>query len=172
MTDMLFSDRLRLEPFAEKHLTETYVSWLNDPEVTRFSEQRFRIHTLQSCREYASAVAASADELWAIVIDADARHIGNIVAHIDMNHRVTDIGIMVGERPVWGQGFGYEAWDRVVSHLLQERAMRKVTAGTLACNKAMLSIMQRSGMVEEGRRIRQQIVDGKEVDVIYFGRFA
>ena len=39
-----------LRPFEAQDITETYVGWLRDPEVTRFSNQRFREHTLQTCR--------------------------------------------------------------------------------------------------------------------------
>ena len=64
---VLESERLRLEPFAERHLTPVYVSWLNDPDVTRYSEQRFRAHTIESCRDYVSAFENSANSLWAII---------------------------------------------------------------------------------------------------------
>ena len=43
---VLETPRLRLEPFAEAHLTERYVRWLGDPAVMKYSEQRFRTHTL------------------------------------------------------------------------------------------------------------------------------
>ena len=36
--------RLQIIPFREEYLTERYVSWLNDPEVVRFSDQRHRQH--------------------------------------------------------------------------------------------------------------------------------
>ena len=44
----LTTPRLRLDPFQQVDITEPYLSWLNDPEVTRFSNQRFRQHTAES----------------------------------------------------------------------------------------------------------------------------
>jgi RimJ/RimL family protein N-acetyltransferase len=50
--------------------------------------------------------------------------------------------------------------------------MRKVTAGTMAINEPMLRIMYASGMVEEGRRKRQFLVDGAEIDAVLVALFA
>jgi ribosomal-protein-alanine N-acetyltransferase len=54
---------------------------------------------------------------------------------------------------------------------LADGGMRKVTAGTLDCNGAMLRLMEKSGMHHEGSRRRQEIVDGREHDILYFARF-
>jgi RimJ/RimL family protein N-acetyltransferase len=50
--------------------------------------------------------------------------------------------------------------------------MRKVTAGTMVVNEPMLRIMYTSGMVEEGRRRRQFLFDGTEIDAILVALFA
>ena len=42
----IFSERLTLEPFSEKFLTDQYVSWLNNKIVNAYSEQRHNYHTL------------------------------------------------------------------------------------------------------------------------------
>lgn len=76
---VLRTSRLRLEPFAEPHLTERYVGWLNDPDVVRFSEQRHRRHTLASCEAYWRSFEGTPNHFWAIVADdASLGHIGNI----------------------------------------------------------------------------------------------
>ena len=50
--------------------------------------------------------------------------------------------------------------------------MRKVTAGTMAENKSMLAVMRDVGMIEEGRRLRQFLFEGREVDMVYGALFA
>ena len=47
-----------------------------------------------------------------------------------------------------------------------------MTAGTLACNRAMLSVAGRSGMAREGVRRAQELVDGEPTDIVHFARFA
>jgi [ribosomal protein S5]-alanine N-acetyltransferase len=160
--------RLRIVPFSEAYLSPHYVNWLNDPEVVRYSEQRHKRHTLESCRQYWQSFQDSPHFFWAITtVDKEVGHIGNINAYIDENNLIASVGIMIGERRVWGRGYGLEAWMAVCHHLLSARGIRKVTAGTLALNKGMLKIMEKSGMVPDGRWHRHCIVEGEEVDVIF-----
>jgi RimJ/RimL family protein N-acetyltransferase len=164
--------RLRIVRFAEEHLTPRYIGWLNDPDVTRFSEQRHVAHTLESCRQYWQSFDGIADSFWAIVArNATLGHLGNISVHANRRHGVADLGILIGERSVWGQGYGTEAWRAMCDHLFTNGLTRKITAGTLATNVGMLEIMRKVGMVDDGRRIRQQVEGGAEVDVVHGALF-
>jgi RimJ/RimL family protein N-acetyltransferase len=62
--------------------------------------------------------------------------------------------------------------DGVCRYLMYDIGIRKITAGTLAVNKGMLRIMEKSGMVADVRWIRHCLVDGKEVDVIFAALFS
>lgn len=164
--------RLRIIPFSEKYLTPRYVGWLNDPMVVRYSEQRHKKHTLESCRQYLRSFADTPHYFWAMTaINPSTGHIGNITAHIDKMNSVADIGILIGECNIWGKGYGLEAWVAVCNYLLRDVGIRKVTAGTIASNTGMIRIMEKARMVADGRRIRQCVVDGLEVDIIYTALF-
>lgn len=164
--------RLRIVPFSETYLTMNYVNWLNDPEVVRFSEQRHFSHTIESCRLYWLSYFKTPHFFWAIVVPGDQLgHIGNINAYIDEKNLLADVGILIGEKAAWRQGYGLEAWKAVCNFLLKVADMRKVTAGTLADNKGMLRIMQGCGMVADGRRVRHYIFEGKETDIIHMALF-
>lgn len=170
MTDgvNLQTARLKLVPFSERHVTNRYVGWLNDPEVVRYSEQRHRRHTINSCRLYLQSHSGNPNYFWAIeALDTALGHIGNIGVTVDRPNRVGDIAIILGERTVWGRGYGVEAWSAVCRYLLSDGGLRKVSAGTMACNKGMLGIIRKVGMVEECRRPRQFLVEGKEIDLVY-----
>jgi [ribosomal protein S5]-alanine N-acetyltransferase len=165
--------RLRIVPFSEVHLTPRYVGWLNDPEVVRYSEQRHRAHTIESCREYWRSFAGTPHRFWAILVSAGPLgHIGNINAYVDGKNLAADVGILIGEKGAWRRGYGLEAWRAVCGYLLETAALRKVTAGTMAANKGMLRIMEKSGMVDDGRRIRQCLFESREVDVVHGALFS
>lgn len=172
ITDTIVTSRLVLSPFSEEYLTQRYVNWLNDPLVTRYSEQRHKTHTLNSCRTYWKSVDDSPNGFWAISQkNSDTSHIGNMTAHIDPANGVADLSILIGERSCWGQGFGLEAWTAVCSHLCSCAGVRKITAGTMAENQQMLTIMRRSGMHHEATLKRQFRFDGREVDAILMAFF-
>ncbi|MDP6951548.1 MAG: GNAT family N-acetyltransferase, partial [Alphaproteobacteria bacterium] len=154
------------------HLAERYVGWLNDPEVVRYSEQRHHRHSMESCRRYVRAMADAGNPLWAIIaVDPALGHIGNISANLDLNNRICDVTILIGERSAWGRGLGREAWTAVCDFMLGPGAMRKVVGGAMAANRAMIRIMERSAMQPDGSRPRHYLLDGVETDVVYFARY-
>jgi RimJ/RimL family protein N-acetyltransferase len=163
--------RLRLRPFGEADIDAAYLGWLNDPVVTRYSNQRFRRHDGDTARAYLATFAGSSNLFLSIRRRDDDRAIGTLTAYLSPHHGTADVGIMIGDRDAWGKGYGQEAWDLLIGHLLTRPEIRKVTAGTLACNAAMIRLAERSGMGLEGRRRDQEIVDGTPVDILYFGRF-
>lgn len=171
LLDELKLDRGRVVRFAERHLTEHYVGWLNDPEVVRYSEQRHRRHTLDSCRAYFESFARSPHHFLAIEAERHG-HVGNIGVTIDEPNAVADVSIIVGEKAVWGTGIASEAWCAIVQVLIREGQIRKVTAGTMAVNEPMLRLMARSGMTVEATRKRQALWEGQEVDMVYAAIFA
>lgn len=157
---------LRIEPFTEQHLTLRYVGWLNDPEVVRFSEQRFKTHSLESCRDYMQSFENTANYFWALVIrDANLGHIGNMTAYVDSDQMIADLGIMIGEKKIWAQGYGLEAW-LAVSQYLFESGITKVTAGTLSVNSRMLALMRRSGMGDDIYIPRESLFEGRAIDIV------
>lgn len=164
--------RLRLRPFTGTDIDECYVGWLRDPEVVRYSNQRFKQHDLDSCRRYLEGFAGT-DNLFASVrtLDCD-RAIGTMTAYRNRHHGTADMGILVGARDVWGRGYGQEAWNAMLDWLIALPGMRKVTCGTLACNEGMLRLARRSGMQHEATRRAQELVDGVPVDMLLFARFA
>jgi [ribosomal protein S5]-alanine N-acetyltransferase len=169
---ILDTPQLRIIPFSGEHLTPRYVGWLNDPEVVRYSEQRHRVHTLETCRRYFESFTGTPHYFWAVLVkDSPRGHIGNLNAHIDPENRLADVGILIGERTAWRMGYGLEAWRAVCAYLLGEAGMRKVTAGAMAANAAMLQIMRNSGMMEDGRRARHYLLNGGEVDVVHVALF-
>ena len=167
---VLETPNLRLLPFADAHLTDTYIGWLGDAEVTRYSEQRHRSHDRASCAAFVASFTGTPSMLWAIET-RDGRHLGNLHADVDAANAVADLAIMLGERDARGRGLGLEAWRAVLDHLLGPGRMRKVTAGCMAVNAPMLALMEKSGMTVEGRLTRQFLWRGREVDLVKACKF-
>ena len=173
MPPVLETSRLVLQPFPDDLLTDTYVGWLNDPDVVRFSEQRHMTHTLESCRDFIASFTGTPHGLWAIRDKTRGRrHIGNISTDVDPRTGTGDIRILIGDRAAWGTGLGAEAWMAVMAHLFNDLGLAQVTAGTLAGNTGMLKVMEKSGMRETHRRPGPTPIDGRTMDMIYACRRA
>lgn len=159
---------VELRSFAPENLTESYLAWLCDPQLMRFSNQRFRTHNIDSCRAYLASFA-STDNLF-IAIYHKGTFIGTMTAYRSAVHGTADIGLLIGSG-VQGKGLGKDAWATLMAHLLAT-GTRKVTGGTLRCNAAMLRIMQGCGMQADGVRVNQELVDGVAHDMLHFAKFA
>lgn len=166
----LTSSRVRLEPFRLSDIAPAYLGWLNDPEVVRFSNQRFRHHDTATARIYLQSFDDTDNLFLAIRTTDGGTMIGTMTAYVDNRHGTADLGLLIGERTVWGQGLGLAAWQLLSDALLTCPGIRKITAGTLGCNVGMLRIMQRSGMMVEGVRRQQELVDGQPQDMHLYGR--
>lgn len=167
----LIGTKVELRSFNESCITADYLSWLNDPQVLRFSNQRFRQHTRESCLRYLATFDATPHYFLAIHDRESGDMIGTMTAYVNENHGTADMGILVGNRSVWGQGIGCDAWSTLMAYLLNVRGLRKVTGGTLACNVGMIKIMERSGMQLEAIRKAQEIVEGNPQDALYYAKF-
>ncbi|MEM6474682.1 MAG: GNAT family N-acetyltransferase [Pseudomonadota bacterium] len=168
----LSGEKVRLRRFGPDDITDAYIGWLRDPEVTRFSNQRFRTHTRASCEAFLASFSDSPNLFISIRDAASDTAIGTMTAYRNPVHGTCDVGIMIGNRDYWGGGYGQEAWNLLTNWLLNEGGVRKLTAGCLAANGAMVTLMERSGMVSDGVRKRQELLDGEPADIVHYARFA
>jgi ribosomal-protein-alanine N-acetyltransferase len=166
----LSGECVALRPFSQSDINADYLAWLNDPITMQYSNQRFYQHDFASATRYLASFNGS-DNLFVAIDDKVGLRLGTMTAYVSPQHGTADLGILIGERKVWGQGLGLDAWRTLMKCLFQ-RGIRKVTGGTVDCNAAMLAIFSKSDMQPEGRRKRQEIIEGKEHDILLYARFA
>jgi ribosomal-protein-alanine N-acetyltransferase len=164
-------ERLYLREVCPEDVGEAYHRWLNDPEVTQYTESRFFPNSVARLREYVARFAADRDNLFlAIVLRQDGRHIGNIkLGPINWIHRTGDIGIVIGERECRGHGYGPEAIRLLTDHAFRVLNLRRVTAGCYATNVASVKAFLKAGWRQESVRPRQYWSGDRYVDEILLG---
>jgi RimJ/RimL family protein N-acetyltransferase len=166
------TNRLLITSFTERHLSSRYVGWLNDPDVIQFSEQRHKSHNVESCRLYWQSFHNTPNYFWAIEeVKYGYGHIGNINAYVNKIHNIADVGIMIGDKRLWRNNYGLEAWIAVFKFLFRQLNLRKITAGAISVNFAMLNMMKKAGMVPDGIRGKQFIFNDQEVDIVHYAIF-
>ena len=151
MMRMIFSDicnqEVKISPFADHHLTEKYVAWLNDPDVVRYSEQRHKTHTLKSSVDYHNATINTNNYVLAIEKRGEnPLHIGNLRVLINTEYNWASLSIMIGDKSCWGTGIGGRAWTLMLDTLLNTFNFRMGVAGTMEVNEPMINLMKSSGM--------------------------
>ena len=164
-------DRVYLRKVSPDDVNEAYCRWMNDPTTNRFLESRFCPHSIETLREY--VVNKQGDNLnafFAIVLSNRDRHIGNIkLGPVDPNHRLADIGILIGEKDCWGKGYASEAISLIVDYAFNILNLHKVTAGCYAPNKGAIRAFEKTGFVQEGVRKAHCFFEGAYVDDVLLG---
>lgn len=168
---ILRGNKVLLRPFTKFDIDASYIGWLNDPDVVRFSNQRFLVHNQESCMRYLASFDGSTNMFMSARRLTDDRPIGTLTAYVSSHHGTVDVGIMIGDKSVCGLGYGQDAWDSLTNWLLGREDIRKLTAGTLACNYGMIKIMEHSGMRLEAVRKAQEIVEGRPMDILYYAKY-
>lgn len=175
MTPILQTERLHLSRYVAGFVRDRHVEWLNDPDVVRYSEQRHKQHTEASQHKYLNELPGGS-HIWLIRLGEESlgdvcpgTHIGTITAYIDEPNRLANMGIMIGEKEAWGQGYGLEAWTAVMDWLFTKAGIRKIEAGMMVENFPMKSICSRADMVYDGYRREHFLLDGRPVDLVYYG---
>ena len=160
-----------LQPFLKSDISSEYISWLNDPDIVRYSNQRFIRHTKKSCDEFFVNFNNGSNLFLSIKSLNDNQLIGTMTVYVYTHHKLVDIGIMLGQKSLWRQGYAQDAWDTLLDWLIDNQGIRKVIAGTMSCNRAMINIFERSGMRLEATLPRQELLDGEAFDIQFYAKY-
>jgi len=98
-------DRIYLCEIRLSDVNQTYVNWLNDPEVNQYLETRHEMQTLNSVQEYVEKMVEKENELlFSICLKKNDIHIGNIkLGPINLIHKYAEISLFIGDKNEWGK---------------------------------------------------------------------
>ena len=148
---------LTLRPLREEDITERYLEWFRDPEVTRYLDAHdiTREDAIEHLRRSGQYVFA---------IEVDGVHIGNVkVGPLDQRHGLADLVTVIGDRDYWGKGYATEVVQQAME-IAWSLGVRKLAAGIHGDNVGSLKAYLRAGFVAEGRLADHYMVDGKPQD--------
>ncbi len=83
--------------------------------------------------------------------------------------RTAQLGIVIGDKRYWGQGYGREAVNLLVDYAFRYRNFRRVWLWVHADNERAIRAYRACGFAEEGRLREHMYSNGRYVDVVYMG---
>lgn len=97
----------------------------------------------------------------------DGRAIGRVdLFEIDRLNGSAALGIEIGERELWGKGYGTDAVDALLDFAFGELRLERVWLGTAANNPRAQRSYAKSGFVEEARLRNAYVERGGMIDEI------
>ena len=171
--------RLVIRDIELKDISDEYIAWLNNPEVTKFLEVRFVKQTRERVEEFVkskfknteSSKAVIYSEHFGVYDNGGARLVGTVtLPTIKSNHLSTDISFVIGHPAARGNGYGAEAVHGVVYYSFKHGGLKKLWAGYYDGHIASAKVLAKNGFRVEGRILDEFInCEGKRVDHVLVG---
>ncbi len=79
------------------------------------------------------------------------------------------MGIGIGEREYWGNGYGTDAMRAILHFAFTELNLYRVSLNVFEYNPRAIRSYEKAGFVAEGRQRQVLNRDGRRWDVIYMG---
>lgn len=166
---------VELKPLQRGHIKQI-VEWRNDPEVAYWAtgsdpiweftteeeaDKSFSWHLEHSSRYDTCEFAVYTLE-GVFIGFADYRD-------VDRVKRSCSIGITIGNRNYWGEGYGTEAIRLLVKYLFERLNLRRIQLDTWSGNERALKAYSKCGFKTEGTLRENEFVRGKYYDTIIMG---
>jgi RimJ/RimL family protein N-acetyltransferase len=103
-------------------------------------------------------------------IEADGKFIGQCALfNLQETDRTCELGIAIGDKAYWGQGYGREAIKLLLDYAFRLRNLHKVYLRVNGTNERAIRAYRACGFVEEGRWRAHSWSNGAYVDVVCMG---
>lgn len=140
---------------------EAIRAWQNDPVVFRWMDyvRPFSLDDIKESEERA------AQEGHPFIIEVDGKPLGRIgLNNFRPRDRMASIYIFVGDRAMWGKGYGRDAMMALLVHAFDTVNLRQVELWTLADNERAIHMYKSCGFVEDGRLRDRSWIEGHYID--------
>ena len=157
---MIVGEKVRLRPIERDDLPR-YVEWFGDPEVRRHLLIYLPFSLAQEERWFEGLLdrLERQDEVLLAIETADRGqgpvqdpvHIGNVGLHaIDWKDRCAELGIIIGEKAYWDQGYGSDAIRTLLGLAFREMGLHRVFLRVDADNARGIRCYEKVGFQREG----------------------
>ncbi len=164
---MFTTPRLRLRAVTREDLA-AFVRWFNDPDVTQFLS---RIWPLSMEEEEDWFQRVLSRPRWERPLSIEVREgrawvlIGTVgFSKIDWLNRWAELGIAIGEKAYWDQGYGTEAVQAMVAIAFTLLNLNRVQLEVYEFNHRGRKAYEKVGFRLEGRRRQARYLGGRYHD--------
>ena len=151
---ILRAERVFLRP-AERSDIPTFVRWFNDSELTSFVSMRDPMSLAMEERWFEQMLQdhGKSRYLFVICLLEDATPIGNIgLFDIDLVNGSAGIGITIGEKQLWGQGYGTDAMFALIDFGFGQLRLERLWLEVYDFNPRARRVYEKVGFVHEGMK--------------------
>lgn len=168
-TKIIVDKNFYLKTLKADNVSKDYVKWLNDYEVSKYTEQKYIKHNLKNVELYVTKMASSDSHLL-FGIFVNQLHIGNVkLGPIKWEHKSADISYFIGDKKYWGKGLATKSVKNVVKFAIEKLGIEKINAGYYEVNKSSEKVLKKCGFEIEGIKKKEILFEGKRINKVLVG---
>lgn len=156
-----------------KDISNKYLKWMNDPQVQKYTEQKYKKHSKTNIRNFVKEKNKSKNEfLYGIFLKKDnfKIHIGNIkLGPINFIHKTGEISYFIGEKELWGKGYTTLAIKEVIK-IAKKKGLKKLKACLYEINIGSKKVLKKNNFKLEGTMKSEIAYKGKRYNSYWFGK--
>jgi diamine N-acetyltransferase len=163
---MISGEKVRLRPIERDDLPR-FVAWFSDPEVRRHLAVWLPFSLAQEERWFESRLEEieNQQEVLLAIETLEGVHIGNIGLHkVDWKNRQAELGVAIGKKAYWGQGYGTDAVRALLKLAFREMNMHRIMLRVDADNVQAIRCYEKTGFQKEGSLREAMFREGKYVN--------
>ena len=166
---LIANSNCKLRILKKEDVSDDYILWLNDFEVTKYTQQQFDSHKKLDVENFIEEKFNSKlDLLFGIYLDR--KHIGNIkLGPINWEHLTAEVSYFIGEKSFVGKGIATAAVKRVVNFAFYDLNLKKVNASYYENNIGSAKVLEKCGFLIEGVKRSEFIFNGVRINSILVG---
>ena len=165
---MIQGKRVRLRAIDRNDLV-FFVPWLNDEEVRENISIYVPLSISQEEKWLSEILTRPIEEhplTIEVLLGEEWRLIGNIeLLKFDQRNRSAEIGIFIGDKQYWGQGYGVDAMRLMLRHGFNHLNLNRIYLNVFETNKRGIRCYEKSGFILEGKIRQAHYFNGKYIDV-------
>lgn len=154
---------------AEKSDLETFVAWFADAEMSGMLGMRAPLSVAIEEQWFTRAVENQGKDHFHFVmcLIENQRPIGTIsLMQVDRENGNAGVGIAIGEKELWGKGYGTDAMNALLDFAFGEIRLERVWLDVYDFNTRAMRSYEKSGFVTEGTQRHAHYSFGKYNDVV------
>tara|TARA_Y100000816_G_C25972357_1_gene507447 strand:- start:303 stop:800 length:498 start_codon:yes stop_codon:yes gene_type:complete len=161
--------KFELMLLKESDVTQSYVDWYSNPDVTSYSDNQYRVFTLDGQKNYVRSCLNN-DDIDLYGIFDKGLHIGNIViSGLSSVHKRAEITYVVGDTEYWGKGVASYAISEIVKKSKTDYKLNRLYAGLAEGNTGSARVLEKNGFKLEGKRLNHLFYGGEFHNQLDYG---
>jgi len=166
---MIYGERVRLRHVEREDLPH-FVAWLNDPEVRHGLALYLPLSNAEEENWFTELLKRPGDEQPLVIEvrgEAGWTMTGNSgFFKFDWRNRSAELGILIGDKTYWNQGYGTEVMRLLLRHGFTTLNLHRIFLRVFENNPRAIRAYEKAGFVLEGRMRQAEYRDGQYWDVL------